>query len=363
MIAQKTGALSMTTIRVACSVALAAMVWTQTASADITVKKSMWGPASVGGQSQFPIYEDLGVGIWQHTLSWREIAATRPAAPRDPADPAYRWPSIDAALADAEARGIAVSLLVLRTPAWANGGRSQAHAPRRAEDLAQFMAAASRRYPTVRYWMVWSEPTKPTNFRPLRNVRRAARTYARMLDRSYAALKRVDPRDRVIGGNSFTVGTIRPRAWIRHLQLPGGRPPRMDLYGHNAFTRRRPLLSPPPLGRGFADFGDLDTLFRWLDRDLRGARPDGRPLRVFISEISFPTGHPNHEFNFFMTEELQARWMADALRETRRTPRIATFGYLGLFDDALRPGGDQVERGLIRRDGTRKPAYAAFRDG
>ena len=67
--------------------------------------------------------------------SWREIAVARPAAPRDPADPAYRSPALDAALADAAGRGIAVSLLVLRTPAWANGGRSQAHAPRQPRDL------------------------------------------------------------------------------------------------------------------------------------------------------------------------------------------------------------------------------------
>ncbi len=194
-------------------------------------------------------------------------------------------------------------------------------------------------------------------------MRRAARTYARMLDASYAALKSVDPGDKVIGGNSYTIGDIRPRAWIRHLALPGGRAPRMDLYGHNAFTRRRPLLQYPPLRRGFADFSDLDTLLRWLDRDLRDARPDGRRLHVFVSEMSFPTSHENHEFNFWVTEELQASWIASALRETRRTRRIATFGYLGLYDDALRPGGDQVERGLLRRDGSRKPAYAAFRDG
>jgi hypothetical protein len=29
----------------------------------------------------------------------------------------------------------------------------------------------------------------------------------------------------------------------------------------------------------------------------------------------------------------------------------------------VRPDGRQVERGLIQRDGTRKPSYFAFRDG
>ena len=30
-----------------------------------TAKKSIWGPVTRHGKSQFPIYHDLGVGIWQ----------------------------------------------------------------------------------------------------------------------------------------------------------------------------------------------------------------------------------------------------------------------------------------------------------
>ena len=64
-----------------------------------------------------------------------------------------------------------------------------------------------------------------------------------------------------------------------------------------------------------------------------------------------------------MTREKQAEWVTDALRESRRWRRIYTFGYLGLYDDELRPDGLQVERGLLERDGTPKPAYEAFISG
>ena len=85
-------------------------------------------------------------------------------------------------------------------------------------------------------------------------------------------LKGVSPRNLVIGGNTFTVGTVSPRRWIQALRLPNGRPPRMDLCGHNPFSARRPVLEQATRsGDGYADFGDLDTLARWLDRDLRGA--------------------------------------------------------------------------------------------
>src|SRR5215210_5730344 len=130
------------------------------ASAKITRKKAMWGPVEVNGVSQFPTYARLGVGIYETALRWNEIAVSRPRHPRDPADPAYRWPAeIDRAVSEGRKYGIAVSLAVYRTPAWANGGRPNNWAPRRPGDLADFMMAASRRYPGVRHWMVWIEPT------------------------------------------------------------------------------------------------------------------------------------------------------------------------------------------------------------
>jgi hypothetical protein len=131
----------------------------------------------------------------------------------------------------------------------------------------------------------------------------------------------------------------------------------MDLYGHNPFSVRAPRLSGRPLGNGYADFADLDTLAGWLDRAF------GRRLNLFLSEYSLPTGHANHEFNFHVSERTQAQWLRTALRETRRWSRIYSLGYLGLYDDPLRPDGLQVERGLLRRDGSRKPAYAVYRDG
>ena len=97
------------------------------------------------------------------------------------------------------------------------------------------------------------EPTKSTNFQPLtpdgggrlsRAGRRGPRTYARMLDAAYGALKKLNRHNKVIGGNTFTTGTISPRNWMPAMRLPNGRRPRMDLYGHNPFTARRAPMGP-----------------------------------------------------------------------------------------------------------------------
>lgn len=355
--------------RVTAALAAAIGVWLATPTADAaSVKKGIWGPAFVDGVSQFSTYSDLGVGVYMTDLSWHSIAPTRPADETDPSDPAYRWPSdLDRVLDEADRRGIAVCVQFMGTPAWANGGREPRWAPRDPRTVARFLSAAAARYPRIRHWLVWGEPTKKSNFVPPSGTRRryksaAARHYARVLLAAFRALKRADSRNLVIGGNTFTVGDIRTAEFLRALRLPSGRPPPMDLYGHNPFSLRRPNLANRPIGGGVLDFSDLDTVARLVDRNL-GRTPAGRRLKLFLAEFTLPTDHRNWEFNFWVTREVQASWLADALRITRRWSRIYTLAWLSLYDDPPRPGGDEVNRGLIDRRGTKKPAYFAFRRG
>ena len=79
-------------------------------------------------------------------------------------------------------------------------------------------------------------------------MRRGPHRYARILDASYGALKRVSRKNLVIGGNTFTTGDISVLNWIKNLKLPNGKPPRMDMYGHNPFNNRPPVLHGPAAG-------------------------------------------------------------------------------------------------------------------
>lgn len=326
----------------------------------------------MGGVSQFSIYSDLGVGIYQSALAWPAVAPERPAQPRDPSDPAYRWPAeLDEAIAEARRRGIRVSILLNQAPGWANGGHEGHWAPERPKDMADFAVAAARRYPAIHHWMIWGEPSKTARFQPLVEAmgrrltaaqRRGPRLYARILDASYRALKRESTRNLVIGGNTWTGGEVLPLNFIKAMRLPNGRRPRMDLYGHNPFTLRSPNLAKGPMAFGYADFSDLDTLAGWLDRyGYRDHR--GRALRLFLSEFTLPTDHANFEFNYWLSHETQAIWLRRALRITRRWNRIYTLGYLGLYDDPPRPDGLEVNRGLIDTSGRKKRAYQVFKRG
>src|SRR5918992_781068 len=119
-------------------------------------KKAIWGPIELpGGGSALPIYEELGVRYMQFQLQWQAIAPSRPTQPADPRDPAYIWPSgLDEVVEAARRRGTRIALMVVKSPAWANGGRANEWAPRN-RAFADFVTAAARRYPAVRHWMIW----------------------------------------------------------------------------------------------------------------------------------------------------------------------------------------------------------------
>lgn len=335
------------------------------ASASALALKAIWGPTVDRGVSQFPVYRDLGIQLVETSLDWATVAPVRPAHPRDPHDPAYAWPvALADTLAGTAGQGIRVAIELTRAPRWANGGRPPNWAPRRPTDYADFAAAAARRYPTVHLWMIWGEPTRQADFRPLVPAapltrltaaqRTAPHRYAQLLDDAYGALKRASRRNLVIGGMTFTTGEIDTQQWIENLRLPNGRPPRLDLYGHNPFTSRDPNLANPPSPSGGVDFSDLRRLAGWIDRYLGRGRPQ---IKLFLSEWTIPTA-VDDEFNFFVTPAVQAQWISDGLRIARSWPRVYALGWIHLYDDRPSTAG-----GLLDAQGAPKPGYLAWKHG
>ena len=325
--------------------------------------KAIWGPVYRDGANQFPLYRELGVSIYQADLSWNLVAPTRPRTPGDPRDPAYHWPlQIQQAIAEARRFHIRVMLQIIGAPPWANGGHTDwSWAPHNPADFAAFAAAAARRFPNVHLWMIWGEPTHEGNFEPItkalpgarldRAQRAAPHIYARMLDAAYGALKRVNRRNLVIGGCTYTTGLLDPLQWIQNLRLRDGRPPRMDMYAHNPFGYRAPSFSVGVSPFDEIQFSDLPELARWIDRYLRPGLP------LFLSEWTIPTA-PDREFDFWVAPSVAARWITDALRLSRQWSRIYALGWIHVYDDPPLSYG-----GLLSAQGVPKPSLRAFADG
>jgi hypothetical protein len=262
----------------------------------------------------------------------------------------------------ARRRGIDVAIMVKGSPAWANGGRSSEWGPAPAH-YARFLRAASRRYRSVHRWMIWGETNRGAVFQPLPpDARQGPRTYARLLDAAYVALKRRSRRNIVIGGMTFSFGDVYPSKWIRWMRLPSGRPPRLDWYGHNPFSRRPPdiRLTDNPDFPGSRDISDADTLAREVHRAYRRyPRFRRRGPRLWLSEFTVSSDRPNRAFTLFVSRREQARWLRGAFSIARRI-RAAGLGWFDLYDESIStPNG--LTTGLMTYEGQRKPAYRAYK--
>jgi hypothetical protein len=324
--------------------------------------KAIWGNVYRNGVNQFPLYHQLGVSIYEADLDWSDIAPTRPHRPTNPNDPAYRWPAeVHQAITQARRFHMRVLLQIIFTPPWANRGRAPNYPPVNPADYAAFATAAARRYPSVDLWMIWGEPDRQPNFAPTRIVppgrtltraqRVAPHDYARILDAAYGALKRVGRRNLVIGGCTYSTGSIDTQQWIKNLRLPDGRAPRMDMYAHNPFTDQEPSFSVSASPFGEVQFSDLPELGQWIDRYLRPGMP------IFLSEFTIPTAIDT-EFNFFVDPSVAAQWITDALRLSRSWKRIYALGWIHVYDDPPITSG-----GLMTAQGVPKPSFAAFEHG
>ena len=324
------------------------------------VEKLIWGPARLpDGSSAFPTYDELGVDVYQIQLRWPAVARTRPASPKDPADPAYRWPAdLEYAISQAKEHGIDVAVLVTHSPPWANGGRGHLWAPD-PSDFAQFLTAASRRYPTVHRWMIWGEPNRADRFLPNEaNSPIGPRTYAPLLDAAYGALKAGSPDNIVIGGDTFTGGEVKPPQFIEWMKLPSGQPPRLDWYGHNPYPFRFPNIRARPVRGGWRDLSDLDTLSDEVDRAYRSR---GETPRLWLSEFTVQSDHTSSVFKAFVTQPAQARWLTAGYNTAAEVPQVEGLGWFTLLDQ---PGGALAAHwGLLTSDGkTKKPAFRAYED-
>ena len=335
-------------------------------STSAAARKAMWGPGFRHGVSVFPIFHELGTKVYEDDLRWNLIALRRPKDPRNPNDPAYVWPSeVTHAVAEAKRYGMQVALQIIGSPEWANGHLPPKWVPLRLRYYAEFAVAAARRYPSVHLWMIWGEPSRSKNFRPLTPARPyekldahqriAPHLYARLLDKAYGALTAENPANLIIGGMTDTAASITPVEWIENLRLPDGKPPRMDMYGHNPFSIRAPDLANEPAINQQLDFSDLVRLHELVDENL--GTPENPEPKLFLSEWTIPTAR-DREFNFSVEQRVQALWITDGLRIVSELPYVYALGWIHLTDEL-----PQFAGGLIESDGRQKLGYYAWRDG
>lgn len=321
--------------------------------------------------------------VWAST-----VGSSRPADPTNPADPAYEFSQVDAAVRDAHARGLKVLLTPLWAPEWAEGANKPNDVEPGAwkpspDDLGDYAQALATRYsgafgdlPRVRHFQAWTEPNIGFYLMPQwRGDRKPASPdhYRKMLNAFYEGVKRAQPDASVISAGTTPYGqppggfVMRPIAFLRELFCLDSRLestkcpaiPRLDVLAHHPITTSGGPRSSAihPDDAAMPDFDRVRRVLRAAER-AGHVRPRGRHP-MWATEFWWITDPPSI---FGVPPRTQARWIAEAFYLLWKQ-RVRVAINVQIRDDPYYPDDPfrTIQSGLFFLDGEPKPSARSFR--
>jgi hypothetical protein len=304
-----------------------------------------FGPGTLN--QRLATFKRLDVPLVRFTLHWNEIARRRPADPGSPRDRAYEWRRPDRILRGLRRYGLTPVLTLVGTPAWENGGRAPNYAPPRPRDFGAFARAAARRYPWVRYWLIWNEPNKRLWLRPTRPL-----IYVQhLLNPAYEAIHAVLPHARVGGGVTAPrggLGGVAPVAWVHGMTAAHAK---LDAYAHHPYPST-PGETPSSGGCRNCPSITMATIRKLLIL----VRRSFGPKPVWLTEYGYQTNPPDTFLG--VSPQRQATMISLAAMRTWRLPRVTMLIQYLYRDEAIL---SRFQTGLVYADDRPKPALQAFR--
>jgi hypothetical protein len=303
-----------------------------------------FGPKTLN--QRLATFKRLGLPVVRFTLHWNEIARRRPNRPSSPRDRAYDWRRPDTVLRGLRRHGLTPVLTLVGTPRWANGGRPPNFAPPHPSDFRRFASAAARRYPWVRYWLIWNEPNKRLWLRPTRAV-----IYVHhLLNPGYEAIHAVLPRARVGGGVTAPrggLGGVAPVAWIRGMDAVHAK---LDAYAHHPYPST-PAETPSSGGCRNCPSITMATIRKLLIL----VRRSFGPKPIWLTEYGYQTRPPDPFLGVPLKR--QATLLSLAALRAWRLPRVTMLiQYLYRDERAL----SRFQTGLVFADDRPKPSLQAI---
>ena len=289
-------------------------------------------------ESRVATLDRLGVDLVRFTVDWSKVESRR--GTRD-------WSAVDPVLNELRAAGIRAVVTLYGAPRWANGGRSSNWAPTSGSTFAAFAAAAAKRYPWVKDWLIWNEPNQRRWLRPT-----TPQTYvAKLLNPAYAAIHRASGGTRVGGGVTAprgSTGGVSPVDWIRGMRDAGAR---LDAYAHHPYPTDR-FQSPWKGACGHCETITMASLERLL-REVRNAWGDAK--RIWLTEYGYQTNPPDRLLG--ISPATQARYVGEAAWRVFKARNVDMLVHYLYRDE---PDTARWQSGLTTAGGGAKPSRAAF---
>lgn len=315
------------------------------------------------GQADLDIYfsqlKELGVSWVRYDFDWGVIQADGPAS--------FDWSGTDRVVQTAIKYGISTLGIITYTPKWAQQtacAGTFACAPADPEVFGVFAGQVASRYASqgIHHWEIWNEPNYHGFWKPKPDVN----SYVAMLKSAYANIKKVDSSAFVLSAGLASAGdednNIAPITFIRTLYESD---PTKDFDGIAVHPYTYPAL--PSYPASWNSWQQIETI-----RQLMVSYGDeNKPL--WLTEYGAPTSGPgsSHDTtqldnfvygNDYLTENAQEMMMEDVLSlfSQIKGPTGPFFWY-SLKDKGTSKETTENFFGLLRFDGSKKPAYYKFK--
>jgi hypothetical protein len=264
----------------------------------------------------------------------------------------FNWSQDDYLINAANARGMGVLAVITTTPGWANSPNAPGvyGAPASAAAYGQFAGLAAQRYAgKVSAYEIWNEP----NAAPYYGPQPDPAGYTKLLQAAYPAIKAADPSATVVGGVvgstvTYENYTLNPVTFVDEMYQNG-------VQGYFDALSFHPYQYTTPFSQGA--YNPNNPIVQLADiHDLMVGNGDSGKL-IWATEYGEPSSVAG--------DAQQAAYLQDMLTTWR------TIGYTGpafvyTLQDTPAAGTDgatpEDALGLIRSDGTWKPAAYIVRD-
>lgn len=295
-------------------------------------------------------YRALGVKWVRFDFDWSVI---------QPTPTTYNTAGYDAAVKALSAAGINVLGMIAYTPAWANGGQAtKFYPPTNPKQFARFASYLAERYAPrgVHTWEIWNEQNLAQFWGPVPDPA----AYAALLRATTPQIKKIDPRAVIVTGGLAQPGNSATTMDARHfLQLMYGSGAKnyFDAVGNHPYTSPK-----MPLDEGVTNWKKMfATSISFLS--IMNQYGDGAK-RIWITEYGGPTSGVD-AYGTVMTEQQQATMMSQSLQTITGHAWAGPIFWYNYQDFCPTDPNRSSEcfYGLLRSDGSPKPAYFSFKNG
>jgi hypothetical protein len=317
----------------------------------------------------FRYARSLGVTRLRVTVNWAfTMTAANQRKKKKPAGLVYGFNPVDSVIDAAAAQGIRVHVSLSGPgPAWATGNHKVSGQSPNVKEFAAFVKVAATHFKgRVDRYSIWNEPNWRTWLGPLR---RAPSIYRSLYTRSYSAIKKADPKAKVLIGETAPYArrglSTAPIAFLRKVLCVSSKYKKAhrcaglkaDGYAHHPYDfLHSPRFKYP--GKDNATLGTLSNLTRALDR-LSRARAlrhnGGGRMPVYLTEYGyFASGHRA------LPRKTRSKYLADGFQLALRNGRVKSQLQYLLVSPPKRFPWSFFDLGLMTTKAHKSPQFGAL---